>query len=86
MVAADHARKLGIQRDQVVQEWGWDWYGAYPAAAGTDPIGPRSGQNRVIRGGSWHDVDVYARVAFRYYNAPDYRAGILGFRVARSLP
>lgn len=28
MVAADHApsyaRKLGIQRDQVVQEWGWD--------------------------------------------------------------
>ena len=28
MVAADHApsyaRKLGIERDQVVQEWGWD--------------------------------------------------------------
>lgn len=24
MVAADHARKLGIQRGQVVQEWGWD--------------------------------------------------------------
>lgn len=28
MVAADHAqsyaRRLGIQRDQVVQEWGWD--------------------------------------------------------------
>ena len=27
MVAADHApssRKLGIHRDQVVQEWGWD--------------------------------------------------------------
>ncbi|QLL05597.1 DUF3052 domain-containing protein [Mycobacterium vicinigordonae] len=24
VVAADHARKLGIQRDQVVQEWGWD--------------------------------------------------------------
>ncbi len=28
MVAADHAsnyaRKLGIQRDQLIQEWGWD--------------------------------------------------------------
>ena len=22
--AADFARKLGVQRDQVVQEWGWD--------------------------------------------------------------
>jgi hypothetical protein len=24
VVAADHARKLDIHRDQVVQEWGWD--------------------------------------------------------------
>jgi formylglycine-generating enzyme required for sulfatase activity len=47
-------------------EWCWDWQGGYEQSAQTDPRGPSSGSNRVIRGGSY---DVYAedcRVADRY--------------------
>ena len=36
-----------------VWEWCWDWYGDYSQTAETDPRGPSSGSNRVIRGGSW---------------------------------
>lgn len=34
-----------------VAEWCQDWYGSYPNAAVTDPIGPTSGTNKVYRGG-----------------------------------
>ena len=38
-----------------VWEWCQDWYGAYEAEAVTDPSGPTSGSNRVVRGGSGAD-------------------------------
>ena len=69
-----------------IWEWVWDWYGAYPAAAGTDPIGPRTGQYRVLRGGAWLIVAVFARVAYRGSDVPGNRNRYVGFRVARSLP
>ena len=40
-----------------VWEWCWDWYAGYPSASQTDPRGPASGSDRVVRGGSW---DYYA--------------------------
>ena len=36
-----------------VWEWCQDWYGGYPTGAVTDPTGPSSGSDRVLRGGSW---------------------------------
>ena len=36
-----------------VWEFCLDWYGDYPAAAVTDPAGPASGPDRVVRGGGW---------------------------------
>jgi formylglycine-generating enzyme required for sulfatase activity len=36
-----------------VWEWCWDWYIDYEQTAQTDPRGPNSGSDRVIRGGSW---------------------------------
>jgi formylglycine-generating enzyme required for sulfatase activity len=36
-----------------VWEWVDDWYGAYPSTATTDPIGPESGDLRVLRGGAF---------------------------------
>ena len=36
-----------------VGEWVGDWYGSYPGGAVTDPSGPGSGSERVIRGGGW---------------------------------
>jgi formylglycine-generating enzyme required for sulfatase activity len=40
-----------------VSEWCQDWYDKnyYSQSPGTDPQGPASGQQRVMRGGSWYD-------------------------------
>jgi len=34
-------------------EWVSDWHGGYPSGDQTDPRGPSSGTERVVRGGSW---------------------------------
>lgn len=36
-----------------VAEWVSDWFGPYSAAPALDPTGPRSGSERVTRGGHW---------------------------------
>jgi formylglycine-generating enzyme required for sulfatase activity len=54
----------------------------------TDPQGPREGEARVMRGGSYLCHNSYCnryRVAARTQNTPDSSAGNVGFRVARSL-
>ncbi|UCF16180.1 MAG: SUMF1/EgtB/PvdO family nonheme iron enzyme, partial [Phycisphaerales bacterium] len=67
-----------------VWEWCLDWYrGSYEGLGHVDPIGPRSGQSRVARGGAWH---VYAgpyRSALREGYNPDERNRYrdVGFRV-----
>lgn len=47
-----------------VSQWCWDWYGT-PYQGGTDPHGPSSGSNRVLRGGSWNEYALSARCADR---------------------
>ena len=69
-----------------VWEWTSDWYGAYPAGSATDPTGPQSGSNRVIRGGSWNAYPRIARVANRYWNVPGNRYNGLGLRLVRTIP
>ncbi len=66
-----------------VWEWVSDWYGAYSADPQTNPAGPSSGVNRVIRGGAWWLEAKDARSARRGSMNPVYRTNILGFRVAR---
>jgi len=41
-----------------VWEWCQDWYGDYRTGAVTDPSGPGTGSDRVIRGGGWYSVAV----------------------------
>ncbi len=36
-----------------VWEWCADWYGKYPRKKVVDPMGPKKGKLRVVRGGSW---------------------------------
>ena len=48
-----------------VFEWCWDWYGT-PYAGGTDPRGPASGSNRVLRGGRWGSFADACRSANRF--------------------
>ena len=65
-----------------VWEWTADWYqAAYPSGTVTDPTGPASGSNRVIRGGSWHYAGTGLRSAQRFSYAPGSPNSSLGFRV-----
>ena len=59
-----------------------DWYAPYSSGALTDPKGPATGSNRVLRGGSWLNGGSYLRSAFRYNGAPSYRYQNIGFRLA----
>ena len=67
-----------------VSEWCGDWYGNYPTASVTDPMGPGSGFFRVLRGGSWYSVAGNARSASRRRDDPGFRSHGLGFRPALS--
>jgi len=71
-----------------VMEWTSDWYSEtyYQSSPSKNPLGPDSGQFRVLRGGAWVDVDFSVRSALRDWDYPTYSGGFIGFRCARSLP
>lgn len=68
-----------------VAEWVHDWYGigsSATASAVVDPLGPASGEFRVIRGSSWrHSQLTELRLSFRDYGKE--ARDDVGFRVAR---
>lgn len=65
-----------------VEEWCLDWFGPYRGGSQVDPVGPRSGNLRVARGGSWADLAVRsARSASRSQYPPDSQRAGLGFRI-----
>ena len=68
-----------------VWEWVVDWHdsGYYASSPSSDPQGPASGVHRVLRGGSWYVVPLYARSADRSRFGPGHTDGNLGFRCAR---
>lgn len=66
-----------------VYEWCHDrWVNSLPGGSVVDPVGPASGSDRVIRGGSWYDQGQYCRSAARGGNWPGIGANLLGFRAA----
>ncbi|MFM7262053.1 MAG: formylglycine-generating enzyme family protein, partial [bacterium] len=69
-----------------VSEWVNDWHGStyYASSPSTNPPGPASGTNRVLRGGSWADNAGNVRSSDRGYNAAASTSSVLGFRVARA--
>jgi formylglycine-generating enzyme required for sulfatase activity len=68
-----------------VWEWCWDGYKAdyYKESPVDDPQGHTGATVRVHRGGSWVDIQQFARSAARSMGGPGYRHSSLGFRVAR---
>lgn len=64
-----------------VYEWCTDWAAKYPSHPVTNPIGPASGTDRIFRGGSWYNKDIYLRSALRNYDSPSYSTNGIGFRV-----
>ena len=73
-----------------VWEWCWDWYDTYKVTKDndkivtlSDPIGPLTGDRRVVRGGSFDNLPRVLRSAGRVRDVPVFRIGVLGFRCVR---
>ena len=66
-----------------VWEWCQDWYSDYPTSPVQNPEGVESGENRVLRGGSWIDYGQFVRSARRSGRAPDDRNYFIGFRLSQ---
>ena len=64
-----------------LEEWCWDWYGAYSDDIQTDPVGPSSGPGRISRGGSWDSSADSCRVTSRDSYDPVLSANTIGFRI-----
>lgn len=67
-----------------VMEWVADFFGPYNPSENRNPMGPASGAEKVIRGGSWNTNIVTARPAARVSRPPDTAYPDVGFRCARS--
>jgi formylglycine-generating enzyme required for sulfatase activity len=68
-----------------VWQWCHDWHGSYPQKDVVDPQGPKTGKNRVLRGGSWGSNPIFCRSANRNFSEPGTRTEFYGFRVCVSL-
>ena len=70
-----------------VWEWINDWYGKsyYRQSPTNNPAGPTSGDERVIRGGSWNFVEVVMRTTNRLKERPETSYSYIGFRCATSI-
>jgi formylglycine-generating enzyme required for sulfatase activity len=68
-----------------VAEWINDFYTVYldlSAGPAVDPVGPASGQNRVLRGSSWRTLNI-TELRLAYRSNFDGKADYVGFRIAR---
>lgn len=65
-------------------EWVNDWYDReyYQQSPDANPSGPKSGEKRVLRGGSWADLPTALRVTARFSAEPDFDDRTIGFRCA----
>jgi formylglycine-generating enzyme required for sulfatase activity len=62
-----------------VWEWVSDWYAEYAASPAENPTGPDTGDEKVLRGGSWNFYPPSSRSAFRLRLIPinrEYDAGL----------
>jgi hypothetical protein len=63
-----------------VSEWVADWFGPYGTEAQTDPTGPQSGSEKMVKGCSWFFNPAYCRGAARPAVDTETRFDYLGFR------
>ncbi len=65
-----------------VWEWTMDWFDQtyYKSSPQENPLGPASGERRVVRGGSWHTPASGVRTVNRRSERPNKTMDTLGFR------
>ncbi len=68
-----------------VWEWCNDWFDEdyYKNSPHKNPMGPKSGTDRVLRGGGWSNFAQSIRCAYRYSYGPSYRSDFVGFRLCQ---
>lgn len=67
-----------------VSEWCLDWYEGFYRPDGdvsVDPVGPPTGDTRVVRGGDFRSLDEQCRSACRCGVFPDFAGNHYGFRI-----
>lgn len=68
-----------------VAEWCSDFYGSYPTTSQTNPTGPATGNNHVLRGGNFCYIRDHCRCTSRdSFNSSDHTM-VTGLRIALSI-
>jgi len=63
-----------------------DWYGDYKADAVKNPLGPATGERKVIRGGAWNaGFETWLHPSFRYAQVPGAQSYGIGFRCVKNI-
>jgi formylglycine-generating enzyme required for sulfatase activity len=70
-----------------VSEWVADWFERdyYKRSPERSPLGPDSGDRRILRGGSWNDNSIILQSMLRFKGKPGSHSLFLGFRCAKGL-
>ncbi len=69
-----------------VWEWVADWYGDYKPEAAKNPMGPDTGERKVIRGGAFNGgFETWLHPSFRYAQVPNAQSHGIGFRCVKPI-
>lgn len=86
-VGKKQANSLGIfDLSGNLMEWCYDWYAEdyFVNSPVSNPMGPKEGWGRVLKGGSFDNMKGDCNVAKRFNNSPETSRFFIGFRLARS--